>query len=158
MQSNVDNLRCIAISLPGVLGYNVVWGVAGDSSPQTKVMVYAILQYSTFSLSCSSSSSLARRSSSRRSNILERILQLVVLAHVVLSPPLGCDVLHHHLAHVGLHEATDEPRIPELGGDSQVFAAAHEGVGLAALGRGGDAVGVEVLLFAAGEGDEAGVN
>ena len=73
----------------------------------------------------------------------------------MLSPPLGCDVLHHHLAHVSLHEATDESGIPELGGDSQVFAAAHERVGLAALGRGGDAVGVEVLLFAAGE---AGLN
>ena len=107
-----------------------------------------------FILPCSSSSS-ARRGSSWRSNILERVLQLVVLAHVVLSPPLGCDVLHHHLAHMSLHESADEPGIPELGGDSQVFAAAHERVGLAALGRGGDAVGVEVLLFAAGEGDEA---
>lgn len=66
-------------------------------------------------------------------------------------------MLHHHLAHVGLHESTNEPGIPELGGDSQVFAAAHERVRLAALGRGGDAVGVEVLLFAAGEGDEAGL-
>ena len=110
-----------------------------------------------FILPCSSSSS-ARRGSSWRSNILERVLQLVVLAHVVLSPPLGCDVLHHHLAHVSLHEATDESGIPELGGNSQIFAAAHERVGLAALGRGGDAVGVEVLLFAAGERDEAGLN
>jgi hypothetical protein len=105
-----------------------------------------------------SSSSPARRSSGWRSNVLERVLQLVVLAHVVLSPPLGCDVLHHHLAHVSLHEPTDEPGIPELGGDSQVFAAAHERVGLAALGRGRDAVGIEVLLFATGEGDEAAVN
>jgi hypothetical protein len=76
----------------------------------------------------------------------------------VLSPPLSCNVLHHHLAHVSLHEATDESGIPELRGDSQIFAAAHERVGLAALGRGGNAVGIEVLLFAAGEGDEAGVN
>lgn len=76
----------------------------------------------------------------------------------MLSPPFGCDVLHHHLAHVSLHEATDESGIPELGGNSQVFAAAHERVGLAALGRGGDTVGVEVLLFTTGEGDEAGVN
>jgi len=110
-----------------------------------------------FILPCSFSSPALRRRS-RRSNILERVLQLVVLAHVVLSPPLGCDVLHHHLAHVGLHEATDESGIPELGGNSQIFAAAHERVGLAALGRGGDAVGVEVLLFAAGERDEAGLN
>lgn len=140
-------------------GYSVVWAVAGGSSPQTTIMVYAILQYSTFILSRSSSSSLpALRSSSRRSNVLEGVFQLVVLAHVVLSPPFSSDVLHHHLAYVSLHEATDEPGIPELGGDSQVFAAAHERVGLAALSRGGDAVGIEVLLFATGEGDEAGVN
>lgn len=111
-----------------------------------------------FILSCSRSSLPALGSSSRRSHVLEGVFQLVVLAHVVLPPPLSSDVLHHHLAHVSLHEATDEPGIPELGGNSQIFAAAHERVGLAALGRGGDAIGVEVLLFAAGEGDEAGVN
>lgn len=137
-------------------GYTVVWAVAGDSSPQTTIMVYAILQYSTFILSCSSSLP-ALGSSSRRSNVLERVFQLVVLAHVVLSPPLGSDVLHHHLAHVSFHEAANESGIPELGGDSQVFAAAHERVGLAAFGCGGDAVGIEILLFATGEGDEAGV-
>jgi hypothetical protein len=95
-------------------------------------------------------------STSRRPrNIFERILQLIVLAHEVLSPPLSRNMLHHQLAHVSLHESTNEPGIPKLGGNSQVFAAAHQRVGLAALGRGGDAVGVEVLLFAAGEGDEA---
>ena len=57
---------------------------------------------------------------------------------------------------MSLHEATDESGIPELRGNSQVFAAAHERVGLTAFGGGGDAVGVEVLLFATGEGDEAG--
>ena len=121
-------------------------------------MVYVFLQYSTFILSCSCSFSPALRRSCGRCNVLEWIFQLVVLAHVVLSPPLGCDVLHHHLAHVGLHESANEPGIPELGGDSQIFAAAHERIRLAALGRGGDAVGVEVLLFATGEGDEAKVN
>lgn len=74
----------------------------------------------------------------------------------MLSPPLGSYVLHHHLANVGLHEAADEPGVPELGGDSQIFAAAHERIGLAAFGRGGNAVWVKVLLLAAGEGDEAG--
>jgi hypothetical protein len=75
----------------------------------------------------------------------------------MLSPPLGCYVLDHHLAHVSLHEPANESRIPELRSNSQIFTAAHERVRLAALGRGGDAVRVEVLLFAAGEGDEAGV-
>jgi hypothetical protein len=72
----------------------------------------------------------------------------------MLSPPLSRNMLHHQLAHVSLHEAANEPGIPELRSNSQVFAAAHQRVGLAALGRGGDAVRVEVLLFAAGEGDE----
>ena len=120
-------------------------------------MVYVVLQYSTFILSCSSSSP-ALRSSSWRSDILERVLQLVVLAHVVLSPPLGCDVLHHHLAHVSLHESTDEPGIPKLRGNAKVLAAAHERVGLASLGCGRDAVGIEVLLLAASERDEAGID
>lgn len=53
------------------------------------------------------------------------------------------------------HEFLDEAGIPELGGDAEVFAAAHEGVGFAAFGGGGDAVWVEVLLFAAGYGDES---
>ena len=159
-QSNFDNLRCIAISLPGVLGHTVVRGVVVAIAVHRRklwcmrfyyIIVHLVL---AFSYSCSP----ARRSSSWRSNVFERVLQLVVLAHVVLSPPLGGDVLHHHLAHVGLHEATDEPRVPELGGDPQVLAAAHEGVGLAALGRGGDAVGVEVLLFATSEGNEAAMD
>lgn len=94
-------------------------------------------------------------SSRRRRDILVRVLQLVVFTHVMLPPPLSSDVLDHHLAHVGLHEPADESRVPEFGRDSQVFAAAHESVGFAAFGRGGDAVGVEVLLFATGEGDEA---
>lgn len=94
-------------------------------------------------------------SSRRRRDVLVRVLELVVFPHVMLSPPLRRDVLDHHLAHVSLHEPADESRVPEFGRDSQVLAAAHESVGFAAFGRGGDAVGVEVLLFAAGEGDEA---
>jgi hypothetical protein len=65
-------------------------------------------------------------------------------------------VLDKQLADMRLHEAADEARVPELRGDSEVFAAAHQRVGFAALGRGRDAVGVEVLLLTAGEGDEAG--
>lgn len=48
-----------------------------------------------------------------------------------------------------LHELADEAGVPELRGDAEVLAAAHEGVGLAALGGGGDAVLGEVLLLAA---------
>jgi hypothetical protein len=75
----------------------------------------------------------------------------------VLSPPLSSDVLDEQLADMSLHEAANEARVPELRRDSEIFAAAHQGVGLAPFGRGRDAVGVEVLLLAAGEGDEAGI-
>jgi len=90
-------------------------------------------------------------------HLLIRVPHLIVLAHEVLSPPLSCDVLDEQLADMSLHEAANETRVPELRGDSKVFAAAHQGVGFAAFGRGRDAVGVEVLLLAAGEGDEAGI-
>ena len=97
------------------------------------------------------------RRSRRVAHLLVRIPHLIVLAHEVLSPPLGSDVLDKQLADMSLHEAANEARVPELRRDSEIFAAAHQGVGLAAFGRGRDAVGVEVLLFAAGEGDEAGI-
>jgi hypothetical protein len=91
------------------------------------------------------------RTSRWRSNILVRVLQLVVFAHEMLSPPLGRDVFHHQLTHVSLHEAANEPGIPEFRSNPQIFATAHQRVGLAALSRGGDAVRVKVLLFSAGE-------
>jgi hypothetical protein len=91
----------------------------------------------------------------RVAHLLVGVPDLVVLAHEVLPPPLSGDVLDKQLADMSLHEATNEARVPELRGDSEVFAAAHQGVGFAAFGRGRDAVGVEVLLLAAGEGDEA---
>jgi hypothetical protein len=98
-----------------------------------------------------------RRSSRRVTHLLVRIPHLIVLAHKVLPSPLSGDVLDEKLADMSLHEAADEARVPELRGDSEVFAAAHQGVGFAAFGGGRDAVGVEVLLLAAGEGDEAGI-
>ena len=97
------------------------------------------------------------RRSRRVAHLLVRVPDLIVLAHEVLSPPLSSDVLDEQLADMSLHEAANEARVPELRRDSEIFAAAHQGVGLAAFGRGRDAVGVEVLLFAAGEGDEAGI-
>lgn len=75
----------------------------------------------------------------------------------MLPPLLRRRVLHHHLPPHLAHELLDEARVPEFRGDAQVLAAAHQGVGFAAFGRGRDAVRVEVGLFAAGDGDEAGV-
>lgn len=97
------------------------------------------------------------RRSRRVAHLLVRIPHLIVLAHEVLPPPLSGDVLDEQFADMSLHEAANEARVPELRRDSEIFAAAHQGVGLAAFGRGRDAVGVEVLLLAAGEGDEAGI-
>lgn len=52
-------------------------------------------------------------------------------------------------------ELADEARVPELACYAEVLAAPHERIALACLGRGGDAVRVEVFLFTARDGDEA---
>lgn len=67
-------------------------------------------------------------------------------------------MLDPDLVAVLLFELADEPRVPELRGDAEVFAAAHEGVGLAALAGGGDVVFAKVLAFSAGLGDESAVH
>lgn len=56
-------------------------------------------------------------------------------------------MLYPDLLRVRLHEFAYEPRIPELGGDTQVLAAAHESIRLAALGRCGDTVFIEIMHF-----------
>jgi len=63
-------------------------------------------------------------------------------------------VLDVHLARVLGPELADPARIPQLAGDAEVLAAPHERVRAAPLGGGGDAVGGEVVLFAAGDGDQ----
>lgn len=67
---------------------------------------------------------------------------------------LGPDVLCEDLDAVLRLELTDEARIPKLTGDSEVLTAAHEGVALARLSRGGDAVRVEVLLLSSGDANK----
>ena len=74
---------------------------------------------------------------------------------MMLPPLLRQRMLHHQLPRMLFHEPPYVPGVPELASDAEVFAAAHEGVGFAAFGCGGDAVGVEVALFAAGDGDES---
>ena len=64
-------------------------------------------------------------------------------------------MLDPDLLRVRSDEGPDEARIPQLAGDAEVFAAAHQRVGFAAFGRGGDAFGAEVVHFAAGDGDES---
>lgn len=52
-------------------------------------------------------------------------------------------------------EFLDEARIPKFTGDSEILAAAHQGVGLAAFCGGWNAVGVKVLLLAAGDRNQS---
>lgn len=52
-------------------------------------------------------------------------------------------------------EAADEARIPQLAGDAQVLASAHQRVALAAFSGHRDAVDVKVLLLAACNRHEA---
>lgn len=82
-----------------------------------------------------------------RSHVLERILYFVIFPHVMLPSLLGGNVLDECLFSVLRHELLDIPWIPQLGSNTQVFTAPHQGVGLAALCRRGNTVRVEVLLF-----------
>lgn len=52
-------------------------------------------------------------------------------------------------------ELADEAWVPELGCNTEVFAAAHEGVALDSLCRSRDTVRVKVLLLAAGNTNQA---
>ena len=83
--------------------------------------------------------------------LLERVPHSVILPQHHLPLLLRRDMLHPDLLCHLIRELPDEARVPEVGGDAKVFAGAHQGVGLAAFGGGRDAVGVEVLLFAAGD-------
>lgn len=90
----------------------------------------------------------------RRRHLLERIPHLVIPAHPMLPPLLRHRMLHHALLALTLHKPLNKPGIPQLRSNAEVFAAAHQSVGFAALSRGGNAVGIEVLLFAAGYADK----
>lgn len=64
-------------------------------------------------------------------------------------------MLAPHLEGVLLLESADEDGVPEVGGDTQVLAAAHQGIGFAALDGGGEVLDVEVAVFALCLGDES---
>lgn len=63
---------------------------------------------------------------------------------------LGHLVLHPDLLHVRLLEPSDIDGVPELRRDAEVLAAAHQGVGFAALDGRGELVGAKVVVFALG--------
>jgi hypothetical protein len=87
-------------------------------------------------------------------HLLKRILDHIVLAHHHLALLLRAHMLDPHLPRPLAQELAYKPRIPQLARNAQVLAAPHQRVGLAALGGRRDAVGVEVLLLAAGYGYE----
>lgn len=71
---------------------------------------------------------LLSRSLARNDDLLEGILQLIILSHKVLSPLLCHDVLDNNLLAHLFHVSSNESRVPEFGGDTQVLAAAHESI------------------------------
>lgn len=87
---------------------------------------------------------------------LEGISWVVSLAHPCLPLLLGNYVLNPDLLGPFLLKVADVPRVPQLGRDAQVLAAAHEGVGLAALAGSGDSVVGEELTLASGLCYESG--
>lgn len=66
-------------------------------------------------------------------------------------------MLNKHLARVLGLVLADPARVPKFTRNAEILAAAHQRVRPAAFCSGGDAVRGEVVLFAAGDGDEAGV-
>jgi len=90
---------------------------------------------------------LSSRGLARNNDLLEGILQLVVLSHKVLSSLLCHDMLDDQLPGHLFHVFANESRIPEFRSNTQILAAAHQSIRLAAFGRGGNAVGVKVLLL-----------
>lgn len=88
--------------------------------------------------------------------LLPRIAHAVILARPDLRLSLVNDMLDEYLARILRLELADPARVPEFACNAEVLAAAHEGVRAAAFCCGWDAVGREVVLFAAGDGYQAG--
>jgi hypothetical protein len=82
-------------------------------------------------------------------HLLERVFDLIILPDHNLPLLLGAHMLHPHLLCNLRRELANKPWVPEFARNTQVLAAAHQGIRLAALGGSGDAIGIEILLFAA---------
>lgn len=90
-----------------------------------------------------------------RLNLLERVFDRIILPQPDLLSLLRHRVLDERLPRVFLNELSDEPRIPELACNAEIFATPHQGIGFAAFCRGGYAFGREVVHFTTGDGDES---
>lgn len=92
------------------------------------------------------------------SALLIRVLRVVSFAHCNLALLLGRDVFNPDLLSVFFLKIPNVARVPQLRGDAQVLAAAHQRVGLAPFAGGGDTVVVtEELALATGLCDESGI-
>lgn len=65
-------------------------------------------------------------------------------------------MLHPRFPRILGFELADPARIPQFARDAEILTASHQRVGPTSLGGGRDAVGGEVILFAASDGNEPG--
>ena len=86
-----------------------------------------------------------------RLDLLVGVSRLVVLAQIDLLAPLRDGMLDEQFLGVLARELSDESRVPQLAGYTEILTAPGHGVGLAAFDGGRDALGVEVVLFATGD-------
>lgn len=75
----------------------------------------------------------------------------ILLPQPVLRPLFGDLVFYERLFSIFGLPRLDKSRVPELGGDSQIFTAAYHSVGFAAFGSSWDTVLREIVLFATGD-------
>lgn len=94
-----------------------------------------------------------------RHEILAELVRVCCLSETLLikeSPLLLSDrVLDPFFLYVMLFEPADVHRIPEFRGDTEILAAAHQGVGFGTLNGSGDRFGAEVIVVSLRLGDHS---
>ena len=85
------------------------------------------------------------------SSLFERVLDRVFLPQVKLPPLLRDDVLNKHFLGVILQKFPDEPWIPKLARNAEVFTASPQSCRLATLDSGWYAIWIEIVLLASGD-------
>lgn len=91
----------------------------------------------------------------RRGGNLERVADLIVFSHPYLLALLCYLMLYPNLFRMVCNEFADPARVPKLTRNSKIFAAAHEGVGLATFDGSRNAFGRKIILLAAGDRNQS---